>query len=203
MNHLKVKRLAKEFLEGIEGTPPELTEEEKKAEEEKRRIADEHFKAQRAKAEYDASPIGQVAKLRQEAAEKLAKAERTQKLIEKFPDIKRYVGRWDKEAYYSKTANAQVTRFDLRHNCGCCSDSPLEVWPYTETELGKVYSDPPEFRIGERHWMSGDKPYPGWKDKLKEAGIPEDIIGVISMHFKKDSEERKLLAEESDEDEDE
>lgn len=142
-----------------------------------------------------------IGKLHKEAADKAAAAGKLAALHAEFPDLKKRVGRWDKIAYFSKTANPLVKRFDIRHNCGCCNDSPLEIWPYIETPHGNVYSDPPMFSVGERHWISGDKPYPGWKDKLAEAGIPEDIIGAVSMHFKQcAAERRELVDDEDDED---
>ena len=140
-----------------------------------------------------------VGSLLQEAADKMAEAERLKALMKEFPDLQKYVGRWNKVAYYSKTVNEKVQRFDLRHNCGCCNDSPLEVWPYLETPHGKVYSDPPQFVVGERHWISGDVPHSGWKKLLQEAHLPEAIIGAISAHFREDAEYRKSLADDDDE----
>jgi hypothetical protein len=143
-----------------------------------------------------------IAKLREERDAKSQEADRLEALLAEFPDLQKKVGRWEKVAFYSKAANERANRFDIRHNCGCCNDSPLEVWPYLETPHGNVYTDPPMFQVGERHWISGDTPYPGWKDKLREARIPEDIIGAVSMHFKKCAQERKDLCEADDYDED-
>lgn len=139
-----------------------------------------------------------IAKLKEERDQKDQEAKRLETLLAEFPDLQKYTGRWNKVAFYSKAVNSRVDRFDLRHNCGCCNDSPLELWPYLETPHGKVYSDPPKIVIGEQHWISGDTPSPGWKKKLQEAGLPETIIGAVSMHFKKCAEERKLLAEADD-----
>lgn len=139
-----------------------------------------------------------IAKLREERDQKDQEAKRLEVLLAEFPDLQKYTGRWNKVAFYSPTVNGRVNRFDMRHNCGCCRDSPLELWPYLETPHGKVYSDPPKFVIGEQHWISGDRPSDDWKKKLQEAGLPEDIIGAVSMHFKKCAEERKLLAESDD-----
>lgn len=125
----------------------------------------------------------EIADLQAEAAKKLAEADRLQKLTELYPDLQKRVGRWDKVAYYSKAVNALVTNYDQRYNCGCCNDSPLEIWPYLETPHGRVYSDPPEFRVGEKYWMGGDKPYAGWKEEMQKAGIPESIIDRVQFHF--------------------
>jgi len=141
--------------------------------------------------------------LRKESEGKAAEAARLQALHAEFPDLQKRVGRWKKVAYFSKTANPLVKRFDIRHNCGCCNDSPLEIWPYVESPHGNVYSDPPMFQVGERHWISGDTPYPGWKGKMKEAGIPEDIIGAVGMHFKQCAEARREIAAADDYEDDE
>lgn len=138
-------------------------------------------------------------KLNKEAAEKAAEVERLARLSAVFPDLQKHVGRWDKVAYYSASVNSKVERFDLRYNCGCCSDSPLEVWPYLETPDGKVYSDPPCFQVGEKHYLGGDRPYPKWREKLEAAGIPEAVTGAISVHFREDKEARVRAAEEDDE----
>lgn len=137
-----------------------------------------------------------IKKAREEAKKQETEASRLANLAEAYPDLKKHTGRWSKIAYYSKSVNDKVTRFDIRHNCGCCNDSPLEIWPYLETPHGNVYSDPPCFQVGERHWMGGDRPYAGWQQKMKNAGIPEIIIGAIGVHFKQSRENRIAAASE-------
>jgi len=129
--------------------------------------------------------------LRKEAAAKVAEANQLDALLKEYPDLRMYVGRWEKRAFYSKTVNSKVNRFDLRHNCGCCADSPLEIWPYLETPFGNVYSDPTEFRVGERASLGGDKPYDGWDDKMRAAGIPDAIIGAVAAHFEQCAKEAR------------
>lgn len=141
----------------------------------------------------------ELTKLNKEASEKASEAEKLLRLSASFPDLQKHVGRWNKVAYYSASVNSKVQRFDIRHNCGCCSDSPLEVWPYLETPDGNVYSDPPCFQVGEKYYLGGDRPYPKWREKLEAAGIPEVIIGAISMHFREDRDNRIRAACEDDE----
>jgi hypothetical protein len=118
-------------------------------------------------------------------------------MLKAYPNLRKRVGRWEKVAYYSKDVNTVVDRFDLRHNCGCCNDSPLEIWPYLETPIGRVYSDPPEFRVGEKSYFGGDKPYDAWDATMKAAGIPDVIIGAVSVHFERCAKEaREALDEE-------
>ena len=114
-------------------------------------------------------------------------ADQLANLTAKYPDLKKYVGRWNKVAYYSSQANAQTTDYDLRHNCGCCNDSPLELWPYLSTEDGRVYSDPPSFMIGERDDYQGERAYDGWEEKLRRAKIPEALIERVSAMFEAQS----------------
>ena len=73
------------------------------------------------------------------------------------------------------------------------------MWPYLETPDGKVYSNPPCFQVGEKYFLGGDRPYPKWKEKLEEVGIPELIIGAISVHFREDRDNRIRSACEDDE----
>lgn len=140
--------------------------------------------------------MNEVDKLRQEAAEKLSTANSIEARTKEFPNLRRHVGRWEKVVYCTKDVNANVTRFDMRHNCGCCSDSPLEVWPYFETPNGPIYSDPPMFFVGERGPYGGDVPEPGWDDKMRAAGIPEIIIGAVGVHFERCAKEAREAVEE-------
>jgi hypothetical protein len=123
---------------------------------------------------------------------KIEEAEKLERLEKAYPDIQKRVGRWNKVTYFTKAVNEQVTDFDARHNCGCCSDSPLEIWPFVKTENGNVYSDPPCFTVGERdYWSCHDKPYDGWDTKMLAAGIPEAIVDGVRVYFKRDEEEEE------------
>lgn len=130
------------------------------------------------------SVINAIMSLRKEALEKNAEADRLEALQKEFPDLVREVGRWNKVAFSSKTVNAHVEDYDLRHNCGCCNDSPLELWPYKKTAIGPVYSSPSKFIIGEKNYLGGDTPKPNWEGDLRSAGIPEAIITRVKTYFK-------------------
>jgi len=131
----------------------------------------------------------EIQQARGEARAKDQEAERLAKLAELYPDLRKHVGRWNKVAYCSASVNSQVTKFDMRHNCGCCNDSPLEIWPYVETPHGKIHSDPPMFFVGERKWGGGDRPYADWDGKLRAAGIPEEVIHRVGLHLSDDEDE--------------
>lgn len=129
-----------------------------------------------------------IERAQQEAARKVAEAEKLAELAKFYPDLKKRTGRWGKVAYYSLAANEQVTDFDARHNCGCCSDSPLEIWPYVHTPYGNVYSDPPCFTVGERipyyeEAEREDRAYPNWDKAMTDAKIPDRIIDRVGAHL--------------------
>ena len=115
----------------------------------KRDAAHEAWRAEQEHKYQNAVPLA-IAQLRKDSEANLAEAARLERLLAAYPDLKKHTGRWEKVAYFSKEANSKVTNYDCRHNCGCCNDSPLEIWPYVETSDGKVYSDPASFMVGER-----------------------------------------------------
>lgn len=124
-----------------------------------------------------------IERAKEEAAAKAAEVDRLTELQKLYPDLKKHVGRWNKVAFYSTKVNASVDNVDMRHNCGCCSDSPLEAWPYLETPHGRVYSDPPMFWVGERSYDGGERADTGWERGLRTAGIPEPVIARIGAYM--------------------
>ncbi|GEM_PF-6632649 len=101
----------------------------------------------------------------------------------KYPDLDRNVFRWDKVCYATAAVNNRVTDYDQRHNCGCCADSPIEVFPYFEEDGLKLYSSPACFHVGQANYGNGEIPAEGWDAKMREAGIPESIIAQIQKFF--------------------
>lgn len=141
-----------------------------------------------------------LAKERDEAAKKLAEADaemvRVQQLTLLYPDLKRHVGRWNKVVYCSPSVNGLVDKYDTRHNCGCCRDSPLELWPYLETPHGRVYSSPTGIFIGERDpYTYGDISRQGWREDLQKYGLPEALIEKVAMRFQDEYEKAKEALE--------
>lgn len=127
-------------------------------------------------------------KERAEAEKKLAEINaeiaREEALKILYPDLKRYVGRWNKVGYCSASVNAQCIKYETRHNCGCCNDSPLELWPYVETPHGRVYSSPTGMFIGERDPFSyGDVSRAGWREQLKTNGFSDALIESVACMF--------------------
>jgi len=125
-----------------------------------------------------------------------------EKLQELYPDLQKHTFRWGRVRYCSKTVNSKCTHYDLSHNCGCCSDSPLELWTYIETEYGKVYSDPTGIMIGENFdYSEADRPYNDWDDRLRGYKIPECIIEELRVKFEKDEDIIKEIIRSDYEDE--
>ena len=113
--------------------------------------------------------------------EEIAKIE---KILELYPDIKENIDRWSNKKLSSLSINSETDQIYIDHNCGCCEDSPLQVWPYKNVKGIKVFSNPACFMVGEKNqWGSGDIEYDGWQDKLRKENIPEIVINKIQMFF--------------------
>ena len=79
-------------------------------------------------------------KLEQEAKKTQVELSKLDRLTELYPDLKKHTNRWGTVRYCSPFVNFKVDEVELRYNCGCCGDSPLEAWPYTTTKDGdRVY----------------------------------------------------------------
>lgn len=130
-----------------------------------------------------------IAALKQEASEKLQFAEKLEKLLTLYPDLSIDKDRWNNIIYCAKSANDKVIDYELKHGCGCCPDATAIVYPYIDTEHGRVYSNP-HFYVGSKDECSdGYKENNGWKEKLRTANIPEEIIQKVSLLFgKKDNQ---------------
>lgn len=127
--------------------------------------------------------------LRDEAAKLAKEAARIDALATAYPDLRKHTGRWKKVVYCSQSVNSMVNEMESRHNCGCCNDSPLEIWTFLETPNGRVYSDPPMFFVGNREYGHGDSPSPGWDRSMAEKGIPAALIDKVRPLFQSYLEE--------------
>lgn len=131
-----------------------------------------------------------IEKLTKEVAERQKELSIVQKLLERFPDLTVETDRWHVVRFSAPSANSQVTLFETKHNCGCCADSPLEVWPYLLSDGVRVHSSPASITIGERKsYGFGDAPYPGWQGRLLKLGIPNELVERIEHVFPEESEE--------------
>lgn len=126
----------------------------------------------------------EIEKARKASTDAAAEADRLAQLAALYPDLRRTTGRWGKVGYASAQVNALVTGYEGRYNCGCCADSPFEVWPYLDTPHGRVYSDPSMFFVADQNpYGEGMIGRPGWDQTLRDKGIPEALIERVGYRF--------------------
>ena len=126
---------------------------------------------------------GRSAELRKEAA----RVDRQAQMLEKYPDLEEIGFRWNKKCLSSKGVNRHVDKVDIRHNCGCCDDSPIEVFPYKNVDGVVVYSKPACFFVGKKNWDYGgygERPNEDWQEELIEAEINPIVIKIVDDWFK-------------------
>ena len=108
------------------------------------------------------------------------------KLLERFPDLKEHRDRWNNSRFCTPLINEQVDKAQIHHNCGCCPDSPLEVWPFKKINGIKIFSEPPCFTVGEKDCYSdemSERPYENWQRQLRDSNIPENVISIVQKYF--------------------
>ena len=159
--------------------------------------------AEIAKRAYEANEAirlsvpNEIEKLRKEVNECTAEMDRLESALKIYPDLRKRTWRWGKVTYYTKEVNTVVTDYDIRHNCGCCPDSTLEIFPYISTSVGKIYSDPSCFSVGNADPnYGGDIPRDGWDKEMTNAGISEEIIKKVHHHFQEESKKMEDTIEE-------
>lgn len=129
--------------------------------------------------------------LREELAEKAtmlrkeaARVDREAGLLEKYPDLEEISFRWNKRCLSSKGVNRHVDKVDIRHNCGCCQGSPIEVFPYKNVGDVVIYSKPARFSVGQQNaYGYGERPHEDWQEELIEAEINPIVIKIIDDWF--------------------
>lgn len=133
--------------------------------------------------------------MRAEGLATIEKAERLVALKKIYPDLRVYVGRWNKEVYCSKLVNPIVTDYEALYSCGCCSDAPLKFWAYLETPHGRVYADPCNICIGEKGWTGYARASEGWRQALERHQIPQVLIDRVALFFKQEKADALEAAE--------
>lgn len=122
--------------------------------------------------------------LRTEIEKKQKEIKDIEFLLKDYPDLK--IIKSKNETYYASSfVNNKATNYDWIFVCACCNDAPLEVSPYIDTPIGKVYSDP-TFIIGNRSDYPNYYsmiPFPDWKDDLRKNNIQEELIEKINSLF--------------------
>jgi hypothetical protein len=105
-------------------------------------------------------------------------------LVEKYPDLNVNSDRWGTVRYGSKFVNTIADKIEFRRSCGCCPDAEILALPYVESDLGRIYSVPERFKLGEGSaW--GDFVYPSarWQEECREAGISEFLIDQMQEYL--------------------
>lgn len=170
----------------------EMTDEQREAylaeKEEERRKREEEHQIRLAKQAYQASIDGQIEEAKKAIDEAHANLENLRKIRVLYPDARLHHGRWRK-VQCSKTVNGEATEFEYKYSCGCCSDAAVQIWPYVDTEAGRVYADYPYFTAGERDDYSGDRPRTGWQDDARHMGLTENLIAKVEKHFELEANE--------------
>lgn len=125
-----------------------------------------------------------MSKLTDRLQSEITERQQTLQLVDRFPDLHEHRNRWNTIRLCSPSANALCTDAEIRHNCGCCDDSPLEIWPYLEANGSRIYADPIPFTVGEKGgYRGGEVPYDGWQKKMQDAHIPQAIIDKVQAYF--------------------
>jgi hypothetical protein len=139
-------------------------------------------------AEVDMDAQEHIQKKREEAAKAKAEADGALTLMEQFPDLEINRNRWNRERYSTKEVNSLTTDCDISHNCGCCPDSPLEVWPFVQLGPVKVYSKPARFTVGEKAGY-GERSYAGWQTDMEKEGISDAVIQKVAKYLDDNQED--------------
>ena len=116
-----------------------------------------------------------------------ATAQLLERLAKKYPGLWRHTDRWDRVRYCSLAVNGRVNRIEVGHNCGCCDDSPLEIWPYLEDdgpEQFRIHSTPPCFRPGKQNaGGTGEVPNLNWEDEFRRSNISQAVIEQVGDYL--------------------
>jgi len=129
---------------------------------------------------------------REQTQQNIERQKRILELGEKYPDLRKMTDRWDRIRYASVSINAECDEVEIRHACGCCSDSPLLAYPYKEIEGIPIYAvcsncegfEEPCVCIGEQNaWGFGEIPNPNWEEDLREQNLSEIVIEKVRKYL--------------------
>jgi hypothetical protein len=107
-----------------------------------------------------------------------------EELRKKFPDLDVAVDRWRHTRFMSEQVNTVADQVEIRHNCGCCNDSPLEARPYVTIDGVNIYSKPDCFTVGEADpYRGGERAYADWQQQLIDKHINQAAIDIIKKYY--------------------
>ncbi len=134
---------------------------------------------------------GEIEDLYKKIAEKESYLATINQFRARFPDLKRYVGRWKRDQLWAKSALPLCTDYEIRRTCGCCSDAGYCITPYVEINGVKIYGWHPMTELGE-----GDydifRVHNEWEDRIPSE-TPTELSEKIKSHVR-DKEERARKA---------
>lgn len=140
--------------------------------------------------EYNPSVQQKLKELKDQAQKATEEITKLEGLLKIFPDLEVTKDRWGTVRYYANSANDLVNDYYTKHSCGCCSDSPLFVYPYLYVEGVKVHSKPDHFCIGEKNaWGTGEIYDPDSVKALVEKNISDIVVKQIEILVKTPVEE--------------
>lgn len=120
-----------------------------------------------------------MAQLKEDAGKATSEHERVFRLQQEFPDLRSQIDRWKNRRYKSERVNSQCEKYEWVRSCGCCPDPAIWAQPYVDTALGRVYSNPFQFYVGEGRTHTWMREEHGWEEKMRAASIPESLITTI------------------------
>ncbi len=111
-------------------------------------------------------------------------ARKLEGVLKLFPDIEEHHDRWNTMRLCTPSINKLTDDVNINHNCGCCIDSPLQVWPYKNVQGTEIHSKPTCFTIGEQNaYGHGERSDPNWQEQLNKANIPQEVIDKVQVYL--------------------
>jgi len=108
-------------------------------------------------------------------------------LLKQYPDLGMSRDRWGKEVVFSNSLRSRDDlQYLIKNNCGCCSDSPKELWAYITLDDGKtlpisrVYTESHNMFIGVDATGYRTTPHSEFVEKLRKKGYSEKFIEKLS-----------------------
>lgn len=104
-------------------------------------------------------------------------------LFDQLPDLEITYDRWKVKRYSSLEVNARATKYYTGYSCGCCSDSPLFLYPFIELDGIRVHTKPVRFYIGERceYTEDGIRYDTDCLEEMKKQGLSSILIDEVKL----------------------
>jgi len=101
--------------------------------------------------------------------------------LEKHPDAKISVDRWQNQRVEANLSSADNVELMFRHSCGCCQDAALYAVFYVKYgDSLTVYH--PKIYIGHGAYGGGEMPSENWQDEITNQGFAR-FIPEIETYF--------------------